>query len=248
MSSKQIKNTRLIYNDEKNLKIYQALPAEDFKEFFMACLSYRVGDNIEITNFSNPSLYGLFMMYKDKIDYNETKWEKQAEARRKNGQLGGRPKKNTTPQPEEIKPSDSLKNTITTEFDIPTPTITNIPCTIIEEEAPIEPMPAYAEVRSLPTTEKDFISDEEIYGSDVMDFLDEHGRVIYMTITGKVDFEYGDKSKEMYASNAIERIKTLAHTFNPNHTPDFMSRLMKYCIDSEAQYRAERRMKKTDLD
>ena len=74
MSSKQIKNTRLFYNDEKNLKIYQALSAEDFKELFMACLTYKVGSDVEITDFSSPSLYGLFMMYKDKIDYNETKW------------------------------------------------------------------------------------------------------------------------------------------------------------------------------
>lgn len=114
MSSRTIKNTRLVYNDEKNLKIYQALSAEDFKELFMAYLTYKVGSDVEITNFSNPSLYGLFMMYKDKIDYNEEKWERQAAAKRENGKKGGRPKKS------------ALQDTVGTEFNI-TPVTNNIP-------------------------------------------------------------------------------------------------------------------------
>lgn len=104
---KKEKNTRLVYKDEKNLKIYQALSAEDFKEFFMKYLSYKVGDDVEITDFSSPSLYGLFMMYKDKIDYNETKWKRQAEANKENGKKGGRPKKS------------ALQEVKSTEFDIP---------------------------------------------------------------------------------------------------------------------------------
>lgn len=104
---KKEKNTRLFYKDEKNLKIYQALSAEDFKEFFMRYLSYKVGDDIEITDFSSPSLYGLFMMYKDKIDYNETKWKRQAEVNKENGKKGGRPKKS------------ALQEVKSTEFDLP---------------------------------------------------------------------------------------------------------------------------------
>lgn len=124
MSSRTIKNTRLVYNDEKNLKIYQALSAEDFKELFMAYLTYKVGSDVEITNFSNPSLYGLFMMYKDKIDYNEEKWERQAAAKRENGKKGGRPKKS------------ALQDTVGTEFDIP-PVTNNIPSNEEIENKPI---------------------------------------------------------------------------------------------------------------
>lgn len=104
---KKKKNTRLVFIDEKNLKIYQALSAEDFKEFFMKYLSYKVDDDVEITDFSSPSLYGLFMMYKDKIDFNETKWKKQAEANKENGKKGGRPKKS------------ALQEVKETEFDLP---------------------------------------------------------------------------------------------------------------------------------
>ena len=104
---KKKKNTRLVFIDEKNLKIYQALSAEDFKEFFMKYLSYKVDDDVEITVFSRPSLYGLFMMYKDKIDFNEAKWKKQAEANKENGKKGGRPKKS------------ALQEVKETEFDLP---------------------------------------------------------------------------------------------------------------------------------
>lgn len=124
MSSRTIKNTRLVYNDEKNLKIYQALPVEEFKEFFMAYLTYNVGDNIEVTDFSNPTLYGLFMQFKDKIDYNEEKWERQAAAKRENGKKGGRPKKS------------ALQDTVGTEFNI-TPVTNNIPSNEEIENKPI---------------------------------------------------------------------------------------------------------------
>ena len=124
MSSRKIKNTRLVYNDEKNLKVYQALPVEEFKEFFMAYLTYNVGDNIEVTDFSSASLYGLFMQFKDKIDYNEEKWEKQAAAKRENGKKGGRPKKST------------LQDTLGTEFNV-TPVTNNIPSNEEIENKPI---------------------------------------------------------------------------------------------------------------
>ena len=124
MSSRKIKNTRLVYNDEKNLKIYQALSPEDFKEFFMAYLTYNVGNNIEVTDFSSASLYGLFMMYKDKIDYNETKWLNSGNASRENGKKGGRPKKS------------AIQDTVGTEFDI-TPVTNNIPSNEEIENKPI---------------------------------------------------------------------------------------------------------------
>lgn len=123
MSSRTIKNTRLVYNDEKNLKIYQALSPEDFKEFFMTYLTYKPGSELQITDFNNPLLYALFLSFKDKIDYNEEKWERQAAAKRENGKKGGRPKK------------IALQYTVGTEFDI-TP-VNNIPSNEEIENKPI---------------------------------------------------------------------------------------------------------------
>ena len=87
------KNTRLIYTDETNLAVYRSLPDKDFKEFMMAYLTYKKG--MDITKmFSNPLVESIFRLYVSKIEYNEDKWEKQAQANRANGKKGGRPKKN----------------------------------------------------------------------------------------------------------------------------------------------------------
>lgn len=99
------KNTRLVYTDDKNLKIYQSLPDKDFKEFFMTYLTYEIGDDVSKT-ISNPYLQTMFMAaYVDKIKYNEEKWERKAKANRENGKKGGRPPKNNM----ELQPN--------TEFD-----------------------------------------------------------------------------------------------------------------------------------
>ena len=105
------KNTRLVYTDEKNLKAYASLPAEDFKEFFMTYLTYQDGDEVSKT-ISNPFVQTLFMAaYADKITHNEKKWEDAAEKRRENGKKGGRPKKNN-----DIAPNEEFENTMTIGF------------------------------------------------------------------------------------------------------------------------------------
>lgn len=110
------KNTRLVYTDDKNLKIYQSLPDKDFKEFFMTYLTYEIGDDVSKT-ISNPYLQTMFMAaYADKIKYNEEKWERKAKANRENGKKGGRPPKNNT----ELQPN--------TEFDTEAKISPNEPC------------------------------------------------------------------------------------------------------------------------
>lgn len=97
------KNTRLIYTDETNLAVYRSLPDKDFKEFMMAYLTYKKG--MDITKmFSNPLVESIFRLYVSKIEYNEDKWEKQAQARRENGKKGGRPKKT------DITPNTEFEN------------------------------------------------------------------------------------------------------------------------------------------
>lgn len=119
------KDTRLVYIDDKNLKIYQSLPDKDFKEFFMTYLTYKIGDDISKT-ISNPYLQTMFMAtYADKIKYNEEKWERKAKANRENGKKGGRhPKNNTDIEPNtefdtEAKISPNEPDIATNDIDVP---------------------------------------------------------------------------------------------------------------------------------
>ena len=74
--------------------MYEAMPAEDFKEFFIKYLTYKLGDKVEISDFKNPMAYAMFMGEKVNIDKNEEKWERRAEINRQNGSKSkGRPRK-----------------------------------------------------------------------------------------------------------------------------------------------------------
>lgn len=119
------KNNRLVSTDERNLQIYQSLPAEDFKEFMMAYLTYVKGDDLT-KMISNPLVRTLFMTYIERIEYNEDKWQKSAEARRNNGKKGGRKKKNNQdmqPNAEFDSEPENIPNktVITAEYPNPQP-------------------------------------------------------------------------------------------------------------------------------
>ena len=98
------KNTRLVYTDENSLSIYRNLPDKDFKEFMMAYLTYQKGMDIE-SMFTSLLAKIAFMGVVSKIEHNEDKWEKQAQANRENGRKGGRPKKNV-----DITPNTDFEN------------------------------------------------------------------------------------------------------------------------------------------
>ena len=206
MSSRTIKNTRLVYNDEKNLKIYQALSAEDFKELFMAYLTYKVGSDVEITNFSNPSLYGLFMMYKDKIDYNEEKWERQAAAKRENGKKGGRPKKS------------ALQDTVGTEFNI-TPVTNNIPSNEeIENEPILSPQNIQDDNLYHPEGESASnglkIGKEEILEEDIINILNDSD-IMSNPTNIRLDKETG----KYYTDEKVKEIREKVEKSNNNPLP-----------------------------
>ena len=112
------KNTRIVYTDETNLSIYRSLPDKDFKEFMMAYLTYKKGDDID-SMFTSLMAKIAFLSVVPKIEHNEEKWEKQAMARRENGKKGGRPKKT------DITPNEEFDNGTTEE-------------TFIQEEQPRE--------------------------------------------------------------------------------------------------------------
>lgn len=136
------KSTRLIYTDETNLNIYRSLPEKDFKEFMMAYLTYKKGDDIE-SMFTSLTAKLLFMTYISKIEYNEDKWEKQAKINQENGKKGGRPKKNNA----DITPN--------TEFESEASNI--IPSVPIKEEKKKDEQPIIQENK-----EEEFQKDVEV--------------------------------------------------------------------------------------
>ena len=98
---------KLVYTEENDLKTYESLPPNDFKEFFMAYFKYNKGDKIDITDFTNPITFALFNSYIPKLDKNEDTYNKKVNANRENGKKGGRPKKS------------ALQEVKETEFDLP---------------------------------------------------------------------------------------------------------------------------------
>lgn len=103
-----MKNTRIFYTDDAHIKMYEMLPAEDFKELFMAMLKYKYGDDTIVETIQNPVTQALFMREKTNIDANEKKWEERANTNRANGAKGGRPPKKVVMETE-IEPTDAIQ-------------------------------------------------------------------------------------------------------------------------------------------
>lgn len=98
---------KIVYTDVEDLRTYESLPPNDFKEFFMAYFKYRKGDRVEIADFTNPVTFALFNSYIPKLNKNEDTYNKKVNANRENGKKGGRPKKS------------ALQEVKETEFDLP---------------------------------------------------------------------------------------------------------------------------------
>ena len=106
---------------------------------------------------------------------------------------------------------DVLKNTIPSEFDI-------------------KPLPAYAETRSL---QIDFVTDEQKYGPEVMNFLDKYSKELHTALRAAVDFyQFGEEDKRFAAESANVKINELARICNIQDT----SKLEKYCADFRDEY------------
>lgn len=78
--------------------------------------------------------------------------------------------------------------------------------------------------------ETDFVTDEEKYGSDIIDFIEENPEVL-TALKAVVDyFEYNDEEKELGAKGANNEINRLVKE-SGNANEDFVSRLEIYCAD-----------------
>ena len=73
--------------------MYEAMPAEQFKELVLSMLKYKYGDDSIAESISDPMVKAIFLKEKVEIDRNEQKWEEIREVRRQAGKKGGRPSK-----------------------------------------------------------------------------------------------------------------------------------------------------------
>ena len=93
MAKAKEKNTRLIFNDEARIAMYEAMPAEQFKELIMSLLKYQYGDETFADTIKDPMVKALFLKEKVDIDKNEKRWREISEIKRRAGKNGGRPPK-----------------------------------------------------------------------------------------------------------------------------------------------------------
>lgn len=83
--------------------------------------------------------------------------------------------------------------------------------------------------------ETDFITDEEKYGSDIIDFIEENPEVL-TALKATVDyFKYNDEDKELGAKGANKEINRLVKE-SGNANEDFVKRLEIYCADFCNEY------------
>lgn len=241
-----MKNTRLVYNDEKNLKIYQALSPEDFKEFFMTYLTYKPGSELQITDFNNPLLYALFLSFKDKIDYNEEKWERQAAAKRENGKKGGRPKKSVITEVEnnefqvEQNTAD-LSPLNNEEVEQPQPTVDNTAESlkmgnneIVEDNTYMERKPSM----EIATSKQDSNMEKL---QNIINTDDDFYRVYNNCIKAVAEYKLsnGDIIKANSKDMAMQKLKNLCHSYQipyNEETYNFILKDVNYSISNMGSY------------
>ena len=210
------KNTRLVYTDDKNLKIYQSLPDKDFKEFFMTYLTYEIGDDVSKT-ISNPYLQTMFMAaYADKIKYNEEKWERKAKANRENGKKGGRPPKNNT----ELQPN--------TEFDTEAKISPN------EPDLAINDTDVPQEGESLPEAKIEAKEEEIIINTDNTEEMGTYIRTLsnFATVeTRRIEHEEDRSMEHMMKCLSTFDINKAKHQISKSKTIDDNMKRVADCLD-----------------
>lgn len=215
---------KLVYTDEQDLRIYESLPSTDFKEFFMAYFKYKKGDKVELTDFTNPVTFALFNSYIPKLDKNEDTYNKKVQASKENGKKGGRPKKSVITEVEN------------NEFELPNCQISNTahlsPSNNKEVEQP-QPTVDNTTEATKTTIEENFTTDEEKYGIDVVDLIDENPEIIN-ALNVVVEYRCGDHSKLMEAQGANSKIESIVKSKSLD--ADFNSRVERFCADYIKQY------------
>lgn len=81
----------------------------------------------------------------------------------------------------------------------------------------------------------EFISDEDKYGSDVMDFIEDNQEILEALKTTVDYFKYKEEDKELAAINANKKINSIVAASGKNNG-DFVTRLEKFCMDYSVSY------------
>ena len=80
-----------------------------------------------------------------------------------------------------------------------------------------------------------FVSDEDKYGSDVMDFIEDNQEILE-ALKATVDyFKYNEEDKELAATNANKKINSIVSASERNNG-DFITRLEMFCKDYSVSY------------
>ena len=92
-----------------------------------------------------------------------------------------------------------------------------------------------------------FISDEDKYGSDVMDFIEDNQEILE-ALKATVDYyKYKEEDKELAAINANKKINSIVAASGKNNG-NFITRLEKFCMDYSISYDESKSHSLNDID
>ena len=92
-----------------------------------------------------------------------------------------------------------------------------------------------------------FISDEDKYGSDVMDFIEDNQEILE-ALKATVDYyKYKEEDKELAAINANKKINSIVAASGKNNG-NFITRLEKFCRDYSISYDESKSHSLNDID
>ena len=92
-----------------------------------------------------------------------------------------------------------------------------------------------------------FISDEDKYGSDVMDFIEDNQEILE-ALKATVDYyKYKEEDKELAAINANKKINSIVAASGKNNG-NFITRLEKFCMDYSISYDESKLHSLNDID
>lgn len=228
---------KLVYTDENDLRIYESMPAEAFKEFFMAYFNYKKGDNVTMDNFTNPMTYSMFLSYIPKLDKNEETYSKKVTASKENGKKGGRPRKNVETQNKTVlTPQNDIVEYL---YQPEVETLSNGLKNAKNEDFEKDLKPVVQEI------ENELISDEEKYGSTVMDLLEQYGEEIDKALNDYVDYNFfNDMNKELLANSATNKIRTISINYGLTPNTNEWNDLNRYCKDTIEYYKHNKQIDK----
>lgn len=133
---------------------------------------------------------------------------------------------------DQIANENNSSNVIEPNDDFDVEPVEKIPCNIINEPAVEYRGLSHVNPNIIP--QEEFISDEQKYGSDVMDLIEDNPEII-TALKSVVEYHSGDIDKEYQASMANTKIDQIVRS--RNNDSDFVRRVEKFCADFITEYK-----------